>query len=52
MILNLRLAADVKTLVEGQGATISKSVTDQCTHLITTAKDAEKKSAKCECTWG
>lgn len=42
------LAADIKALVEEQGATFSSSVTDQCTHLITTQKDAEKKGTKCE----
>jgi poly [ADP-ribose] polymerase len=42
------LAADIKALVEQQGATFSSSVTDQCTHLITTPKDIEKKGIKCE----
>lgn len=43
--------ADVKDLVEGQGATFVATVNDECTHLITTEKDVEKKSAKCECQW-
>ncbi|KAJ5157758.1 uncharacterized protein N7482_008858 [Penicillium canariense] len=40
------LPADIKALVEEQGATFSSSVTDQCTHLVTTEKDAEKKGIK------
>ena len=43
------LIADVKALVEGQGAIFVTTVNDQCTHLITTQKDVDKKSAKCEC---
>jgi poly [ADP-ribose] polymerase len=42
------LAADIKVFVEEQGALFSSSVTDQCTHLITTQKDIEKKGTKCE----
>jgi hypothetical protein len=42
------LTADIKVLVEEQGALFSSSVTDQCTHLITTQKDVEKKGTKCE----
>ncbi|OOQ89951.1 putative poly(ADP)-ribose polymerase PARP [Penicillium brasilianum] len=38
--------ADVKALVEQHGATFSSSVTDQCTHLITTLKDIEKQGIK------
>ncbi|KAJ5591917.1 uncharacterized protein N7459_002286 [Penicillium hispanicum] len=38
--------ADVKALVEDRGATFVTTVNDQCTHLITTEKDVEKKSAK------
>jgi poly [ADP-ribose] polymerase len=42
------LAADVKALVEEQGATFSTSVTDLCTHLITTQKEVDKNTMKCE----
>jgi hypothetical protein len=42
------LAADIKVLIEEQGALFSSSVTDRCTHLITTPKDIEKKGVKCE----
>lgn len=48
LTLPFLLAADIKALVEEQGATFSSSVTDQCTHLVTTQKDAEKKGVKCE----
>lgn len=47
--------ADLKALVEGQGATFSSSVSQDCTHLVTTEKDVEKGSAKCMlscCCWG
>jgi poly [ADP-ribose] polymerase len=41
-------AADLKKFVEGQKATFSPSVTESCTHLITTQKDVEKNTTKCE----
>lgn len=40
--------ADVKALIEQTGATFSNSVTEACTHLVTTQTDVDKKSAKCE----
>ena len=46
-LIALIYIADLKDLVEGQGATFSTSVSPECTHLITTQKDVEKKSAKC-----
>lgn len=39
--------ADVKVLVEEQGATFSQNVHDQVTHLVTTEKDVSKRSTKC-----
>lgn len=44
------LLADLKTLIEKNGATFSTAVTDDCTHLVTTDKDVEKQTTKCECT--
>lgn len=41
--------ADLKDLVEGLGAKFTPSVTTDCTHLVTTQKDVEKKSTKCMC---
>ncbi|KAJ5802035.1 uncharacterized protein N7503_004485 [Penicillium pulvis] len=38
--------ADVKSLVEAQGATFSATVDDGCTHLITTERDAAKRGTK------
>jgi hypothetical protein len=45
--------ADLKALVEGQGATFSSSVSQDCTHLVATEKDVEKESTKCmlSCGW-
>lgn len=34
--------------MEGQKATFSTSVVESCTHLITTQKDVEKNTTKCE----
>ncbi|KAI1830556.1 hypothetical protein DTO027I6_8828 [Penicillium roqueforti] len=42
---NLR-QVDLKTLIEGNGATFSTAVTDECTHLVTTEKDVEKQTTK------
>ncbi|KAJ5766152.1 uncharacterized protein N7511_003768 [Penicillium nucicola] len=38
--------ADLKSMIEDNGATFSTAVTDDITHLITTEKDVEKKTAK------
>ncbi|OQE36958.1 hypothetical protein PENCOP_c011G01823 [Penicillium coprophilum] len=38
--------ADLKALIENQGATFSTAVTDDCTHLVTTEKDVEKQTTK------
>ncbi|EPS31474.1 hypothetical protein PDE_06429 [Penicillium oxalicum 114-2] len=38
--------AAIKALVEEQGATFAPTVNDDCTHLITTAKEVEKKTTK------
>ncbi|KAF7712855.1 Uncharacterized protein PECH_001992 [Penicillium ucsense] len=38
--------ADIKGLVENQGATFTSTVTDECTHLITTLKEVEKRTTK------
>ncbi|KAJ5971379.1 uncharacterized protein N7479_001297 [Penicillium vulpinum] len=38
--------ADLKSLIEKNGATFSTSVTDDCTHLVTTEKDVEKQTTK------
>ncbi|KAJ6103442.1 hypothetical protein N7486_005869 [Penicillium sp. IBT 16267x] len=38
--------ADIKSLVEAQGATFAATVDDTCTHLITTEKDAAKRGIK------
>lgn len=40
--------ADLKYLMEDHDATFSPSVTDECTHLVTTQKDVEKNTAKCK----
>jgi poly [ADP-ribose] polymerase len=45
-------AADVRAHIEQSGATFSTSVTEACTHLITTQVDVDKQSTKCECTTG
>ncbi|KAJ5338000.1 hypothetical protein N7452_004728 [Penicillium brevicompactum] len=42
---NLR-QADVRGLVEQNGATFSTSVTEECTHLVTTQVDVDKQSTK------
>ncbi|KAJ5140864.1 hypothetical protein N7448_004272 [Penicillium atrosanguineum] len=39
-------AADLKNFVEDQKATFSTSVSESCTHLITTPKDVEKNTTK------
>lgn len=39
--------ADLKALVENQGATFNATVLPDCTHLVTTQKDVDKKSEKC-----
>ena len=38
----------MKALIEQSGATFSTSVTEACTHLVTTQTDVDKKSTKCE----
>lgn len=47
-MLTCWVAADVKSLIEAQGATFSATVDDGCTHLITTEKDAAKRGTKCK----
>ncbi|CAG8192223.1 unnamed protein product [Penicillium olsonii] len=44
---NLR-QADVRALVENNSARFSTSVTEECTHLVTTQVDVDKQSTKCE----
>lgn len=39
--------ADLKALIEDQGAIFSTSVSNGVTHLVTTQKDVENKSVKC-----
>ncbi|KAF5854804.1 hypothetical protein ETB97_011334 [Aspergillus alliaceus] len=43
---HLRTAADVKALVEGQGAKFSSSVTSDCTHLVTTQREVDNNNSK------
>jgi poly [ADP-ribose] polymerase len=43
-------AADLRKIVESQGATFSATVGADCTHLVTTQKEVEKNSTKCELT--
>ncbi|KAH1474996.1 hypothetical protein KXX26_004455 [Aspergillus fumigatus] len=38
--------ADLKAIVEGQGATFSTTVSEGCTHLVTTQKEVEKGTVK------
>ncbi|KAJ5520924.1 hypothetical protein N7463_001377 [Penicillium fimorum] len=38
--------ADLKSLIEKNGATFSAVVTDDCTHLVTTEKDVERQTTK------
>ncbi|OJJ48899.1 hypothetical protein ASPZODRAFT_157407 [Penicilliopsis zonata CBS 506.65] len=38
--------ADLKTIVESHGATFSSTVTEECTHLVTTQKEVDKKGSK------
>ncbi|KAJ5817241.1 hypothetical protein N7447_009474 [Penicillium robsamsonii] len=38
--------ADLKSLIEKNGATFSTAITDDCTHLVTTEKDVEKQTTK------
>jgi poly [ADP-ribose] polymerase len=40
--------ADLKSMIENNGATFSTSVTDDLTHLVTTDRDVDKESTKCE----
>lgn len=40
--------ADLKAIVEGQGATFSTTVSEGCTHLVTTQKEVEKGTVKCK----
>lgn len=41
------MTADLKALVGNQGATFNATVSSDCTHLITTQEDVDKKSGKC-----
>lgn len=50
MLTIILFPADLKALIENNEATFSTSVTDDCTHLVTTEKDVEKQTTKCECT--
>lgn len=50
MLITLLLLADLKALIEKNGATFTTTVTEDCTHLVTTEKDVEKQTTKCECT--
>lgn len=50
MLTIILFTADLKALIEKNGATFSTSVTDDCTHLVTTEKDVEKQTTKCEYT--
>lgn len=43
----MMMTADLKALVEQQGASFHATVSSDCTHLITTQKDVDKKSEKC-----
>ncbi|KAH2980727.1 hypothetical protein KXW58_002546 [Aspergillus fumigatus] len=38
--------ADLKAIVEGQGSTFSTTVSEGCTHLVTTQKEVEKGTVK------
>jgi poly [ADP-ribose] polymerase len=40
--------ADLKSMIEDNGATFSTTVTEDLTHLVTTEKDVEKQTTKCE----
>ena len=42
------IAADVKKLVEGQGATFSTTVTGDCTHLVTNQREVDNNNSKCK----
>ncbi|KAJ5462438.1 hypothetical protein N7530_010643 [Penicillium desertorum] len=42
---NLR-QADLKALIEKNGSTFTTTVTEDCTHLVTTEKDVEKQTTK------
>lgn len=46
-MMMMMMIADLKALVEKQGATFNATVSSDCTHLVTTQKDVEKKSEKC-----
>jgi hypothetical protein len=50
MLITLLLLADLKALIEKNGATFTTTVTEDCTHLVTTEKDVEKQTTKCEWT--
>jgi hypothetical protein len=49
MLITLLLLADLKALIEKNGATFTTAITEECTHLVTTEKDVEKQTMKCEC---
>lgn len=40
--------ADLKAIIDGQGASFTSAVGTDCTHLITTSKEVEKNGTKCE----
>uniref|UniRef100_Q6V7K2 Poly [ADP-ribose] polymerase n=1 Tax=Emericella nidulans TaxID=162425 RepID=Q6V7K2_EMEND len=44
-------AGDLKAIVERHGATFTSSVGTDCTHLIATQKEADKKGAKLSLDW-
>ncbi|KGO78340.1 hypothetical protein PITC_059530 [Penicillium italicum] len=46
MLTILLILADLKALIEKNGATYNTSVTENCTHLVTTEKDVEKQTTK------
>jgi poly [ADP-ribose] polymerase len=50
ILTSLLLLADLKSMIEKNGATFSTTVSDDCTHLVTTEKDVQKQTTKCECT--
>ena len=50
MLITLLLSADLKALIEKNGSTFTTTVTEDCTHLVTTEKDVEKQTTKCEWT--
>jgi hypothetical protein len=50
MLITLLLLADLKALIEKNGSTFTTTVTEDCTHLVTTEKDVEKQTTKCQST--